>query len=133
MIEVAVVFDTTGKPLFWPQLQGTGASIPDSRSLWEVIWEKRAVMGGIAHTHPWTGRPAPSGTDLTTFAAIELGLGTRLVWPIVTMDHFEFFGWVKPPEGPGFYGGGYCPGSFGQSTPWLETVLELRRRSQQGG
>jgi hypothetical protein len=134
MIEVAVIIDKDGAPLHWRgTTDSSGGYIPDSRPFWDVIWSLRNEIAGIAHTHPWSGNPCPSPTDLSTFEAIELGLGKRLVWPIVTMDRYGFFGWTKPPEGPGYYGGGYRPGSFGQSTPWLETVLELRRRSQQGG
>ena len=87
--EVAMVFDKNGQALYW--LNGTGAYVNDSRSLWDVLWEHRENLGGVAHTHPWDGPTGPSGTDMTTWAAIEAGLGKRLMWPIVTMTHAHFF------------------------------------------
>lgn len=99
MIEVALVFDREGRTLHWHLPAGaTGASIPDSRSLWEVLWEHRRRLGGVAHTHPWAGRPEPSRTDLTTWSACERGLGARLVWPIVTFTEDACFVWKGPGE-----------------------------------
>jgi hypothetical protein len=89
MIEVAVIFDKEGKPLYWST--GRGASIEDSRSFWDVIWENRDKIQGIAHTHPWVGPTQPSGTDITTWEAIEKGLGIGLLWPIITMSHEHYF------------------------------------------
>jgi hypothetical protein len=94
MIEVAMVFDIEGVALYWHEPPGcSAASIPDSSSLWHAIWENRKVLGGVAHTHPWSGNVYPSDTDLTTFAAIEAGLGKRLVWPIVGKTTLNFFSW----------------------------------------
>ncbi len=85
MIEAALVFDREGETIHWHEPAGrTAGSLPDSRDLWEVLWEHRDRLGGVAHTHPWDGPASPSGTDLTTFAAVERGLGRRLVWPVVT-------------------------------------------------
>ena len=91
--EVAMVFDKQGRPLYW--LNGRSAAVEDSRSLWEVVWENRENLGGVAHTHPWDGPTGPSGTDISTFAAIESGLGKRLLWPIVTMTHVHCFRHVQ--------------------------------------
>ena len=92
MIEVAMVFDREGRAIFWPSPKdSSGGSIPDSRTLWDRLWENRHNLGGICHTHPWDGPASPSHTDVTTFAAIEAGLGKRLTWPIVTMTHVGFF------------------------------------------
>lgn len=94
MIETAVVFDKEGHLIHWHEPHGrTGGSLPDSRSLWDVLWENRENLGGVAHTHPWKGSPDPSSTDLSTFAAVEASLGQRLVWPIVTMSHTATFIW----------------------------------------
>ncbi len=68
--------------------------LPDSQSLWDIVWENRARLVGIAHTHPGSGYPGPSRTDLTTFEAMEKGLGKRLKWWILSSSHsvaFSFF------------------------------------------
>lgn len=62
------------------------AALPDSRDLWEVIWENRARLQGIAHSHPGRGECFPSKTDATTFDAVEAGLGKSLTWWICTRE-----------------------------------------------
>jgi hypothetical protein len=96
VIEVAVVFDDAGYPLHFhcPAGSSSGA-IPDSQLLWDVLWEHREYLGGVAHTHPWNGITGASDTDESTFAAVEAGLGKRLVWPIVTMTHVSFFHYLS--------------------------------------
>ena len=97
MIEVAMVFDSRGEPFFWHLPPGrSGGAIPDSRDLWEVLWEHRDDLGGIAHTHPWYGESGPSNTDVTTFAAVEAALGKRLLWLVVTFDHVTYLEWAGP-------------------------------------
>ncbi len=99
VIEVALVFDVEGRVLYWHLPPGrSGGAIPDSRNLWEVLWENRERLGGVAHTHPWYGDTGPSGTDVTTFAAIEAGLGKRLLWPIVTFDRVVMLKWSGPEK-----------------------------------
>lgn len=99
MIEVALVFDRDGRTLHWHEPAGrSSTSIPDSRRLWDVMWEHRGQLGGVAHTHPGSGEPMPSQTDVTTWSACELGLGRRLVWPIVTVDRLAVFAWTGPRE-----------------------------------
>jgi hypothetical protein len=91
MIEVAVVFDKQGRAIYWHAPPGrTGGSIPDSSKLWDVLWANRHELGGVAHVHPWNGYTRPSGTDITTFKAIEAGLGKTLLWPIVTMTEVVY-------------------------------------------
>jgi hypothetical protein len=88
MIEAGVVLGFDEEPLYWHTPPGrSGGSLPDSRSLWDVLWEHRDDLMGFAHTHPGAGVPGPSHTDLTTFAAVEAGLGVRLLWWIVSSDH----------------------------------------------
>lgn len=90
MIEVAVVIDNGGRPIYWHLPEGrTGGSIPDSKDLWQVIWENRDKINAVAHSHPGRGTPGPSTTDITTFLAIEAALGKRLAWYICSEDRFS--------------------------------------------
>jgi hypothetical protein len=129
MKEVALVFDTLGRPIYWMD-GATGSSIPDSRSLWDVIWENRHIVGGVAHTHPWDGPTSPSGTDLTTFAAIEKGLNLGLVWPIITMTH-ELYLTLSPCDDSVYME--LFPPNFTCYEWWKANVVELRRKSRNGG
>jgi hypothetical protein len=121
MIETAMVFDNEGKVIHWHEPLGRSAgSIPDTRGLWEVLWENRERLGGVAHTHPWNGHPWPSTTDVTTFRACELGLGKLLLWPVVTLDNIGCWVWNPVTEK-------YVPA--GPLTFELEGIEELRRKS----
>ena len=73
MIEAGLVF-SGNCPVFFHLPRGrTAGGIPCSYVLWEVLWENRKdPFLGFAHTHPGSGVPAPSHTDITTFAAVEL-------------------------------------------------------------
>jgi hypothetical protein len=133
VIEAAFVFDKEGKVIHWHEPPGrSGGSLPDSANLWNVLWENRHRLGGVAHSHPWNGSTSPSPTDRTTFAAVEAGLGTRLIWPIVSMTHVYIFGWapfpnVQPADG------GYCvyqDSNFMQTEQWQNNIEQLRRRSR---
>lgn len=85
MIEVGAVIAKDHRVLYWHVPAGaTAGSLPDSRELWDVLWEHRDEIAGFAHVHPWIGDAAPSSIDLSTFAAVELGLGRPLSWWIVT-------------------------------------------------
>ena len=97
MIEAGVVIGPDG-PLYWHLPPGrTGGSIPDSRTLWQVFWEHRkADTLEFAHSHPGSGVPGPSWTDLTTFAAVEAGLGCRLIWWITSSDRVISLVWDGP-------------------------------------
>lgn len=96
-MEAALVFDRRGDPIYWhAPPDRSQAYLPDSRDLWAVLWENREQLGGVAHTHPWNGSAGPSQTDVTTFAAVETGLGRRLLWPIVTFTEIVWFEWVGP-------------------------------------
>lgn len=91
-IETAVVFDYDMKPIHWHLPLGRSAVyMPDSRDLWTVLLENRDNVFGVAHSHPGRGEPQPSWTDVTTFSACELGLGKKLLWPIITADRVSFF------------------------------------------
>ena len=86
MIEAAVVIGHNGHPMYWHCPNESSGYIQDSRKLWEYLWDKRKLIAGIAHTHPGSGLPGPSRTDLTTFSAIERALGRRLCWWILSQD-----------------------------------------------
>lgn len=92
-------------------------ALPDSRELWDVFWTHRATLLGFAHTHPGRGIPGPSHTDLTTFAAVEAGLGKRLHWWIASSDHVVLLRWSA-----GIYGGLTVPKS---AVPWVDRLREL--------
>jgi hypothetical protein len=96
-VETALVFDDRGQTLHWhlPANRSAGY-LPDSAFLWQFLWENRKHLGGVAHTHPWDGLAQPSATDLSTFAAIESGLGRRLIWPILTFTETVYAEWVGP-------------------------------------
>jgi hypothetical protein len=96
-MEAALVFDITGVPIHWHVPPDRSmAAIPDSADLWEILWDNKIILRGVAHTHPWSGSAAPSSTDVTTFAAVEAGLGKRLVWPVVTFSEVRYFVWQGP-------------------------------------
>jgi hypothetical protein len=123
-IEAGVVFGFEGQAIHWHlPVNRTGGSLPDSHSLWDVLWENRATVFGFAHSHPGSDVPGPSWEDVTTFAGVELGLGRRLFWPIVSRDHLSVVVW----GGPGKYDYVTYPVGIGAHNPsWLD---ELRRHS----
>lgn len=125
MVEAAVLVDKDGGVLAWHLPPGrTSVSIPDTRSLWSAMWEDRAILGGLAHSHPGSGFPSPSREDLTTFAACEAGLGVRLDWWIITRDEILRYRWSGPDKHR------YTVQDSVGPTPWID---ELRDLSYRGG
>ena len=129
MIEVGVVIGLDGGPIYWHDVpENSVASIPDSQALWDCLWENRKRISGIAHTHPGSGVPSPSSTDLTTFAALESSLSKRpfrrLKWWIASSDRLIVAEW----GGPGLLD--YECRRLDVEPGWLP---ELRRRSKMGG
>jgi hypothetical protein len=96
MTEVGVVI-CNSIPIFWhlPPRRNI-AFLPDSRDLWDVLWEHRYQLDGFGHSHPGSGFPSPSSTDLSTFAAIEAGLGKRLHWWITSKNSTIISRWNPP-------------------------------------
>lgn len=124
MMEAGVVFNSQGDPIYW-HLPGsrTSVALPDSRDLWDVLWENRNDLGGFAHSHPGSGTPGPSYEDVTTFAAIEAALGKRLAWWIISEDAVVVTVW----EGPNRLSYGHpVEIEYAVSPDWL---TELRRVS----
>lgn len=86
-MEAGVLLGPNNSVLYWhTPNERSGGAIPDSRDLWDIIWEHRAIVTGFAHTHPGSGVPGPSHTDFTTFTAVEKGLGKHLNWFILSSD-----------------------------------------------
>lgn len=125
MMEVAVVIDIEGRPIHWHLPPNRSAvSIPDTRDLWEILWENRETLAGVAHSHPGSGVPGPSGIDITTFAACEAGLGKRLRWWITSSDNLIELAW-KGPERLNYTGWRVQHPHHSRSTnQWID---ELRR------
>jgi hypothetical protein len=101
MIEAGVVVSKSGAPLHWHLPEGrTAGSLPDSRTLWEVLWDtfKADTLLGFAHSHPGSGVPGPSYSDVTTFAAVEAALGKRLEWWITSSDDVVVLRWCGPDK-----------------------------------
>lgn len=122
MRETGVVIDKNGQPIFWHVPNDrTTVALPDSRTLWDVIWDNRHNLQGVAHTHPGSGVPGPSYTDVTTFAAIESSLGQRLDWWIASDDRIVVLRWAGP------HALGYQGAHLNKDPLW---VPELRRLSQ---
>jgi len=99
MIEAGAVVTGSGV-IHWHLPKGrTGGSLPDSRDLWDVLWaHRREPFLGFAHSHPGGGVPGPSGIDITTFAAVELGLGRRLTWWITSSTHMIGLNYQGPDK-----------------------------------
>ncbi|HEY8097449.1 MAG TPA: hypothetical protein VIE65_15350 [Methylobacter sp.] len=95
MMEAGLVLDVYGNPIFehFPPGRSSG-SLPDSRDLWDFIWDNRHQISGFAHSHPGNGIPYPSDTDITTFKAIEAALGRRLDWWIISSDSIILVKWI---------------------------------------
>lgn len=95
-MEAGVVIGVDGEPIHWhvPPDRSVGA-LPDSRPLWDVLWEHREDLLGFAHSHPGGGMPGPSYTDVTTFRAIEKALGRRLLWWITSSEGLVICQWRR--------------------------------------
>ena len=122
--EVIVVFDENGKAIYWHDQDASSGYVPDADDLFYVLWEHKDHLGGFAHTHPWDGPAAPSGIDLTTYAALEKGLGKHLLWPVVTFTDL-----VCVVRNPIFNEGGAMWTLAGPLTIEFDWIDELRRRS----
>ena len=126
-MEVGVLINNDDQPIYWHQPnRRSSVALPDSLDLWQVIWQNRHLLAGFAHSHPGNGRPGPSYTDVTTFAAVEGALGKRLAWWITSDDHLVIVHWQGPKEHDYIVRNSFKP----KNTPaW---VFELRRRSRHG-
>ena len=126
MKEALVVLGEGGTPLYWhlPE-ERSMTHLPDSRTLWGVLWNQRHLVVGVAHSHPGTGRPSPSWEDCTTFSAIEQGLGRRLSWWITSDDGLVVVRWVGPDKYD------YETEESSERPDWLMS-LRMRSREDRG-
>lgn len=76
----------------------TEVRLPDSRSLWDLFLLHQKELVGFAHTHPGSGVEActPSQDDLSSFRAIERGLGRTLTWWILSSDTVVSYTFEEP-------------------------------------
>jgi len=89
VIETGAVITAAHDVLYWHEPGGrSSGALPDSRTLWDVLWQahRDGWLAGFAHTHPGNGMPGPSQEDLSSFVAIENALGRPLNWWIVNAD-----------------------------------------------
>jgi len=124
MKEAGAVIDSWDTPLYWHDQDASAGYIPDSRALWDALWEHRGNLMGFAHTHPGSGCPGTSTTDLTSFAAIESGLGLRLLWWVLSRDVTIVGSWEGP--GPLDYHFLVVP-----DPPWARTLREISQYAQE--
>lgn len=116
MIEVGVVLGLNHEVLRWHQPPGASSGhLPDSRELWLFFAENRDRIIGFAHLHPWNGEAWPSPMDLSTFAAIELGLDKRLEWWVATFTEVGRWSW----DGQSL---AYEGGPTTDHPPWLDQL-----------
>lgn len=126
--EAGVVVGHDGKPIYWHlPVERTVASLPDSRKLWDIFWDNRKNIAGFAHSHPGRGLPAPSWTDITTFVAIETGLGCRLVWWITSEDAAISLVWSGPNPND------YAISAMLDVPEWLTSLRRVSAEVLRGG
>jgi hypothetical protein len=122
-VEAGLVVGKNGQALRWhTPNDASGGALPDSRALWEFFRDNWKDIQGFAHTHP-EGFSGPSWTDITTFAAIELGLDLRFDWWIVTKK-ITVVRW----DGPGVHG--YKVELLTSEPTWAGELRQRSRRTQ---
>ena len=129
MIEAGVVINTTGEPIYWHEPRHSSGAIPDSRTLWDVIWKAHqdGWLAGVGHSHPGSGVPGPSQEDTSTFVAIEAALGRPLSWWITSADRLVVINRSTMDSVPGRVIYAVREIVVEREPPW---VSELRRRSE---
>lgn len=71
-----------GDAVLWSDASDSPVAMPDARERWLAIWERRAELVEIAHSHP-VGPQAFSDEDRTTMDALDVALGRPLRYSVV--------------------------------------------------
>jgi hypothetical protein len=71
-----------GNSILWSDASQSPIALPDSRTRWEAIWERREQLVEIAHSHP-VGPLAFSHEDETTMEALLAALGKPIRFSVV--------------------------------------------------
>lgn len=74
-----------GGALLFGDASTSPSALPDSRRRWEAIWQHRAELEELAHSHP-QGPLAFSSEDETTMKALESALGRALCFSVVSPE-----------------------------------------------
>ena len=70
---------------------GNGGIIEDTYQNWKLLLRERNNLTAIAHSHPGSGAPAPSGMDLSTFKSLSQAGFKHIDWWIATSTHLSLF------------------------------------------
>jgi len=130
-MEIAVVIDKNNEVIAWHNPKGsTNGSIPHSYDLWQIMWDRKDDLRGIAHSHPGSGSTGPSFTDVTTWYACEMALGDhnfapedRLRWWITTHDQLFVFWWAGPKKYD--YAGKRVTDPKVLRSDWVQTLRDM--------
>ncbi len=68
--------------VLWADGSGSASALPDSRTRWQEIWDRRDELVEIAHSHP-NGPSAFSAEDETTMEALTTALGRAIRFSVV--------------------------------------------------
>ena len=83
-VEVLFLIDHAGRVL-WSDASSSPVALPDHRGRWEAIWQHRAELAEITHSHP-LGPLAFSAEDEATMEALGDALGRSPLFSVVTPD-----------------------------------------------
>ena len=73
--------------VLWSDASTSPLALPDSRERWEAIWQRRAELVEIAHSHP-LGPEQFSMEDITTMRALDDALGKGCRFSLVTPTQY---------------------------------------------
>jgi hypothetical protein len=89
--------------VIWNDASASAFALPDSRTRWITIWERRAELTEIAHSHPF-GPLGFSEEDRTTMIALRSALGRDMRFSVVAPNGMmadeggrQFFVDPEPP------------------------------------
>ncbi|MBK7584516.1 MAG: hypothetical protein IPI67_30550 [Myxococcales bacterium] len=101
-----------GGALLFSDASTSPNALPDSRRRWEAIWEHRAELEELAHSHPH-GPLSFSSEDETTMKALEGALGAELCFSVVSPK-----GMIRREDGA-------TSGIDTEDEPWWAALLRL--------